>query len=539
VSILRGTSVVGLLTLASRFLGFIRDLLVALLFGATGFSDAYFVAFRIPNLLRSIFAEGALTSAFVPTFSSEAKKGADSAQRALSSIISALLIATLTVSIIGMIFAPEVVALIAPGFSVASEQYSLCVTLTRVMMPYICFVSVVALLNGALNSYLVFGASAFAQVLMNIVLIVAALGALLVSHTITAAYILATSVLVGGLVQVVAQIPALKRTGLSLSLSTSFWSPPVKETLYLMAPAILGSAVYQITIFLNTLFASLLEQGSISWLFYADRIAQLPLGIFSIALASVLLPLLSRAQAREDKADFSRHLIDSLRYTSFLIIPFAGWLFLCAEPLIALLFQRGEFSAVATQKTAEAVQAFAVGLWSVSCYSMLTRAFIAQKDTLTPSWGGILMLICSLLFSVMLMGPPSHSSSGSAYNTIVFFQSLVPDNLLRDHGHAGLALASSLSSLLTLLTLSIFFHRRNRSIPWGPFLKATARAVFSTLVSVAIVYQLLPASSLLSFSIACLVYLGACLLTLTITFSLELRETFQLVRRLSHRCLSN
>jgi putative peptidoglycan lipid II flippase len=531
MSILKGTSVVGLFTLTSRVLGFVRDLLIALLFGAGGLSDAYFVAFRIPNLLRSIFAEGALTSAFVPTFAAEGKKGLSHAQSALSSIASALVFTTIIVSLLGIFAAPTVVSIVAPGFDSRPEQYELCVILTRIMMPYICFVSLVALLNGTLNYYLVFGASAFAQVLMNVVLIAAALLALYSSTPRQSTYILAWSVIVGGAIQVVAQLPALKKVGLRFRLSKDVWSPAVKDTLTLMLPAILGSTVYQITIFLNTLFASLLERGSISWLFYADRLTQLPLGIFSLALASVLLPLLSRAQADKDGSTFSKHLINSLRFTSFIIIPTSGALYIFAEPLISLLFERGEFTHQATIRTGEAVKFYSLGLWSVSCYSMLTRAYIAQKDTITPSCGGVLMLILSVIFSILFVGNPESGVETVAYSVVIGMRGFMPAFLLADFGHAGLALSSAISSLVTFCVLLIIFHRRNSLIPWSSFTTATLRTLFATGVALYCA-SFVSISSLKGLILAVFVYSLVFAFSSFLACSKELHETLMLIFRL-------
>jgi len=288
-SMFRGTAVVSSLTFISRILGFIREILVARLFGASLLADALFVAFRIPNLLRSVFAEGALTAAFVPVFASELAKGKSEAREAMRSITALLLLSTAIVSILGIIFADKIVSAIAPGFE--GERFELCVLLTRILMPYIMCVSIVALLNGALNSVHIFGISAFAQVIMNLALI---LGAIVAAYfeSKSAAIVLAISALAGGVLQVVAQIPALRRSGFSLLPSYKVLSSSSKQVIHLMLPAILGAAIYQVSIFLSTQLASILETGSISWLSYADRLVQLPIGVFSIALSSVLIQTL-------------------------------------------------------------------------------------------------------------------------------------------------------------------------------------------------------------------------------------------------------
>ena len=314
--LLRGTAIVSVLTLLSRLLGFVRDLLIARLLGASLYADAFFVAFRIPNLLRSFVAEGALTSAFVPVFSSSLAKDKQEAFSAFRRVLGFLLMLTILLSSFGILYAPDVVLLLAPGFSEDLGKYQLCITLTKIMLPYIACVSVIAMINAALNSLHIFGASAWAQVTMNGVLIIGALCAMVFEPE-RATIILAYSVLVGGLVQIVVQITSCLRAGLSLRPSFNIIRRDVGEVVRLMIPATIGASVYQITIFIATLLASLLPSGSVSWLFYADRIAQFPIGIFSVALASVLLPALSTASANADSDRFRRSLADSLRYTSF------------------------------------------------------------------------------------------------------------------------------------------------------------------------------------------------------------------------------
>jgi putative peptidoglycan lipid II flippase len=240
------------------------------------------------------------------------------------------------------------------------------------------------MVNSALNAKGVFGASAWAQVTMNLVLIGGGIIALFTSPE-TATYLLACSVLVGGVAQLISQIPACKRAALSFRPRGSLFNPAVKELLLLMLPAIVGASIYQLTIFFGTLLASLKGEGSVSWLFYADRVAQFPLGIFSIALASVLLPTLSKAAAGNDSGTFSDSLAISLRYTTFVILPMSAIIWSLALPIVQLLFERGKFTPLSSLMTSAALQALALGLWAVSFHSMVVRAFIAKKDTVTPT----------------------------------------------------------------------------------------------------------------------------------------------------------
>jgi putative peptidoglycan lipid II flippase len=484
--LLRGTAIVSLLTLLSRLLGFVRDLLVANLLGASLFADAFFVAFRIPNLLRSFVAEGALTAAFTPVFSSSLMKGRTAARQTMQKILGFLIIIT-SILVLGMIlFAPTVVNLIAPGFQNDRNKFELCVQLTRIMAPYIAFISVIAMLNAALNTLQIFGTSAWAQVIMNLVLIFGAICALPFNMT-TATTIIAASVLLGGIVQVISQIPACHRSGLSLIPSWQIFSKDVGDVIRLMIPATLGASIYQITIFLSTILASLLPSGSVSWLFYADRVAQFPIGIFSVALASVLLPALSNASAASDNSAFTRNIENSLRFTSFFVIPMACGIWALALPITELLFERGAFSAESSVKTAVALQALSYGLWSASCHSMLVRAFIARRDTLTPSLIGLAALFANLTASLLLMGPISLANDSDGLTKLLFtaqqlISSLVPFSV--NLGHIGLAAASSISSLVSLALVIFFFSRNLCEFPWRSFTSSTTRSLFASLIMV-------------------------------------------------------
>lgn len=265
ISLLKGTSIVSSLTIVSRIFGFIRDLLVAKLFGAGFFADAFFVAFRIPNLLRSLAAEGALTSAFVPIFSSELEKGKDFAQQALKATGSLIVKFVSALCVLSIIFSPEIVSMIAPGFTKNQAQFELTVLLTRIMLPYLLFISLISMINGALNSVGIFGAASLSQIIVNLTLII---GALLAGfyQDYSAAIILAISVPLGGFASIILQIPFLKKASLYILPTGKAVTKVTKEILKLMLPAVFGAAVYQVGIFLNTALASVLSPGSVSWL---------------------------------------------------------------------------------------------------------------------------------------------------------------------------------------------------------------------------------------------------------------------------------
>jgi putative peptidoglycan lipid II flippase len=478
------------LTLLSRILGFIRDLLVAQLLGASLFADAFFVAFRIPNLLRSFVAEGALTAAFTPVFSTSLTRGIPEARETMRRVVGFLIIVT-SILVVAMIFcAPYIVGIIAPGFQKQTGKFELCVHLTRIMAPYIACVSVIAMINSALNALNIFGTSAWAQVIMNIVLIIGALLAIPFEMS-TAVVIISASVLIGGIVQVASQIPACHRSGLSLVPSRRIFSKDVRDVIRLMIPATLGASIYQITIFLGTILASLLPSGSVSWLFYADRVAQFPIGIFSVALASVLLPALSNASAQANDAAFSRNITDSLRFTNFCIIPMASGIWALALPITQLLFQRGAFDVQSANNTALALQALCYGLWAASCHSMLVRAFIARRDTVTPSLVGLVSLIVNLCVSLLLMGPINLNGDGRGVAALLalvqqYLYALVP--VSGDLGHVGLAAASSISAISSLALVALLYQVKIGQFPLSSFISSLARSLCASLMMVLVIY---------------------------------------------------
>jgi putative peptidoglycan lipid II flippase len=534
-SVIRGTGIVGSLTLVSRVLGFVRDMLVARLFGSGLFADAFFVAFRIPNLLRSLVAEGALVSAFVPVFATELKSGHAQAQRAFRSVTALLLVSTTLLSGLGIIYSPEIVSFFAPGFKATPEKFELCVLLTRVMLPYIMFVSLIALLNGALNSVKIFGASALAQVVMNLVLIAGA-GVAAFMESRPAVLALSVSVIAGGLAQLLAQIPALRRSGFSLVPSGEIFSNTNRRLLSLMLPAVVGATVYQLTIFLNTVMASLLREGSVSWLFYADRLTQLPIGIFSIALASVLLPTLSRAHAENNRDSFSTNLMNSLRYTSFFMIPVSCALGMLALPLVQILFERGKFDYASTMQTTLAVQGYALGLWGMSCHSMVVRAFIAQHDTITSTLVGVLSLVVTFVCSLLLVGVIAPQQGGVAAFIIEAQKLVTGGQPLASLGHVGLALSTSIAATLAFLVLGILLHRRLGGLHWKPFFLSTGKSLLaSTALCLTLRFILSRVESPWLLITLSPLGVAAYLFVSFACKSAELEETFGLISRLLKR----
>jgi putative peptidoglycan lipid II flippase len=480
-----------------------------------------------------------LTSAFVPVFTGSLAKSHDAAQETFSRLTGFLISITVPLSILGILFAPEIVRLIAPGFAQDQQKFELCVLLTQIMFPYIACVSLIAMINSALSSLQIFGASAWAQVFMNITLIGGALCALPFEPR-AATLLLALSVIIGGAVQIITQLPACSRAKLSLRPSFGIFNRDVKETLKLMLPATLGASVYQLTIFLSTILASALPDGSVSWLFYADRITQFPIGIFSIALASVLLPALAHASAQDNSALFERNLSNSLRFTNFVIIPMAAGLWALALPITEVLFERGAFTHESSVRTAQAIKALAFGLWATSCHSMITRAFIAKKDTVTPTCIGACSLIVGLIASLTLMGPLS-SEGGHLLQALHWLQTL----LFRffetgaSLGHVGLAASSSIAAAASLILIVIFFCTRLGEFPWQAFMASMSKATCAAFGMVAAIYgiQQLTLSPLtncaLSITTAVVVYI---LVSFTLR-SAELLEGVAVIRKRLARIL--
>ncbi|MBW1708510.1 MAG: murein biosynthesis integral membrane protein MurJ [Deltaproteobacteria bacterium] len=428
----RAASIVSTATLLSRLLGFIRDMVVAYFFGAGLFADAFFVAFRIPNLLRRLVAEGALTVSFIPIFTdyltNRTREEAFALARTTLTLLSLVLVA---LSILGILFAPWIVRIFAPGFTAIPDKFALTVLLTRILFPYIFFIGLVALAMGLLNALGRFAAPALAPVLLNVGMIASVL--LLKDYFDPPILALAVGVLIGGLLQVLLQIPYLTREGSLLGFSFDFKHPGLRRIGLLMLPAAFGAAVYQFSVFISTLLASFLPQGSVSALYYADRLVQFPLGVFAIALGSAVLPSLSRQAAADDIKGLIDTLSYALRLVFFISLPAMVGLIVLAEPIIQLLFQRGHFDAAATHNTGTALVAYAVGLWAFSGVQILTRVFYSLKDTKTPVKIAIISLLFNIGLAILLMKPLKH---------------------------VGLALATSCSSMLNLTILALVLRQK-------------------------------------------------------------------------------
>jgi putative peptidoglycan lipid II flippase len=464
ISVARGTVIVSFLTLISRFLGFFRDLLIAKGFGSSVYADCFFIAFRIPNLLRSLVAEGALSSAFVPIFADSVKEGQSAPNRTFQNVLGFVLSLTVLLTALGILFSESIVSSFAPGLKQNQEVFELCVSMTAYMLPMIICLSLVALINAALNTLGNFGAAAWAQIYMNLTLIAGAAAAMYF-ESVVGVKLLAWSALAGSIVQVLIQIPALLKNKLSFRPNFSIFNSQIALLLKLMLPAIIGATVYQLGIFLNTLLASLLEEGSVSWLYYADRLIQFPLGTFSIALGSVLLPALALSHSKGQKHDFSSKTFSALGFTAFFMLPLTIFIFIFAKDIISIIYERGSFSSRDTEMTASAVRAYTAGLWAISSYGLLARTFIARKDTVTATLVGVFSLFINFCVSLLTIGALKQESGIIANIQAELFK-LSPS---LDLGHTGLALASAIAANFSFLLLALL-SRKHLEADWKSYL---------------------------------------------------------------------
>jgi putative peptidoglycan lipid II flippase len=405
--LIKSTAVVGGLTLVSRLLGFIRDMILAALFGAGAGTDAFFVAFKLPNFVRRLFAEGAFAQAFVPVLADY--KMQDDRQRLktfLDRTAGALASTLLVITVIGVLAAPFLTVLFAPGFYWNAKQYELTVQMLRVTFPYVFFISLTAFCGGILNAFGRFAVPAFTPVLLNLSLIAAAAWAAPRAREPVLA--LAWAVFAAGILQLAFQIPFLGKLGLLPRLRTGFYDAGVQRILRSMLPAMLSVSVTQVNLLIDTLLASFLTVGSISWLYYSDRLVEFPIGIFGVALATVILPGLSHSHAAGRHDRFSRSLDWGLRWVVLLGLPAAIGLILLAEPIVSTLFQHDEFTTEDVFMTARSLMAYAAGLPAFILGRILVPSFTSRHDLTTPVQIGAIAILVNVLLSIALALPLAH-----------------------------------------------------------------------------------------------------------------------------------
>ena len=418
VSLFKAASTVSLLTLASRITGLVRDLLMASAFGVSGLTDAFNVAFRIPNLLRRLFAEGAFSQAFVPVLArSKAANGEEATRHLIDAVATVLTWVLVLTCAVGVVASPILVWLLASGLD--AHSFDSGVLMTRIMFPYIGCMSLVAFSAGILNTWRHFVVPAATPVLLNLAMIVAAwLGApWLAKMGIEPIYAMAVGVMVGGILQLAVQVPALRRLGLLPHISLSWrrvreaWGDPgVRQVLTLMLPALLGVGVAQLSLLINTQIASHLAAGSVTWVWYADRLMEFPTALLGVALGVVLTPQLSAARAKGDDARYSQMLDWGLRLVVVLSLPCAAALLVFATPLIATLFYHGKFAPDDVQRVALALAGYGVGLVGLVAVKVLAPGYYASLDIRTPVKIAIAVLVVTQLLNVVLVPQLQHAA---------------------------------------------------------------------------------------------------------------------------------
>jgi putative peptidoglycan lipid II flippase len=436
MNLLKALATIGSMTFMSRILGFVRDTLIARIFGAGMLTDAFFVAFKIPNLLRRISAEGAFSQAFVPILAEYKNQRTHAETHDLINHVATLMgLFLVAVSILGMLAAPWIVQVSAPGFIADQTKFQLTVELLRITFPYILFISLVSLAGGVLNTYGNFSVPAFTPVWLNVAFISAAL--LAAPYFDNSIYVLAWAVFIGGILQLLYQIPYLYKIGLVPKISLNLNDEGVWRILKLMGPAVFGVSIAQISLLINTIFASLLATGSVSWLYYADRLMEFPTGVLGVALGTILLPSLSKSVADKEDGEYSQLLDWGLRLTFMLALPAAVALAVLSVPLVTGLFHYGKFDAHDVEMTRQALIAYSLGLIGLILVKVLAPAFYSRQNIKTPVKIAIFTLISTQLMN------------------LIFVFGL-------DLKHAGLALSIGLGACMNAGAL--YYHLRKANI---------------------------------------------------------------------------
>lgn len=463
--LLKSTSVVGSMTLVSRISGLVRDMAFAQFVGAGVVADAFFVAFRVPNFLRRIFGEGAFTVAFVPVFSAVREEHPDSARAFLDLVAGRLGAVLVLLSALGVLCAPQIVWLLAPGFADDPDKFAATVDTLRLVFPYLFFISLVAMSAGILNTCGRFAAAAITPIFLNIALIAAVF--LLIPVLDNDAVALGIGVIVAGFAQLLFQWPHLAREGMlprpRLRTDDAAARQATGRVFRLMLPAIFGSSIAQINILVNTLLASFLVTGSVSWLYYSDRLMEFPLGVFGIALATAILPGLSRSFAATDGEGFNRTLNVALKWVVLISLPAAAALAVLAVPLLSTMFQYREFNANDVVMSAAALRAYAAGLVALVFVKVLAPGFFARQDTATPVKIGVVAMLVNVVVAAALVLPLAHvglalaTSVAAAVNALLLGARLHREGVLRiDPALAPLAVrvvvaTATMSALLLVL----------------------------------------------------------------------------------------
>ncbi len=429
MNLLKALATTSGMTLLSRIMGFVREVIIAGIFGAGIATDAFFVAFKIPNLLRRLFAEGAFSQGFVPVLAEYKTRRGEEETRKLVDHVSALLgICLFLVTLIGIVAAPIIIYASAPGFSSDPAKFHLTVTLLRITFPYILFISLVSLAGGILNTYSRFSVPAFTPVLLNLSFIACAL--FLTPYMQPPVLALAWAVFIGGAMQLLFQVPFLLKIRMLPRFRLDMKDPGVWRILKLMGAAVFGVSISQVSLLINTIFASLLATGSVSWLYYADRLMEFPAGMLGVALGSILLPSLARHHAEKSHDEYARLLDWGLRLTFLLTLPAAAALAILAAPLVSTLFYHGAFNVHDLYMTRNAVLAYSVGLLGLILVKVLAPGFYARQDIRTPVRIAIATLLLTQFMNLAFIGMLKHAGLalaiglGSCFNAALLFRGL-------------------------------------------------------------------------------------------------------------------
>ena len=456
MSLIRSIATVGSFTMISRVTGFVRDILIANFLGAGFLSDVFFVAFKLPNLFRRLFAEGAFNAAFVPLFSSLLEKeGKEKAKQFASEAFSVLAVLLLVVVILAEIFMPWAIYIIAPGFDAIEGKIELAAELSRITFPYLFFISLVSLLAGVLNSVGKFAAPAAAPILLNLTLIASLI--LLSPITETTAHALSIGVFAAGVIQFLWLIYHARRNKIMVRIIKPKFSPHVKLMLKRILPGVIGAGVYQINLLVDTILATIVASGAVSWLYYADRVNQMPLGVVGVAVSTALLPILSRQIRAGTKEEALHSQNRALEFALFFTIPAAMALMTIAVPIVSVLFERGAFGIKETTATSSALTAFAAGLPAYVLIKVFASGFFAREDTATPVRVAGVALVINIVLNLILMIP---------------------------FGHVGIAAATAISAWSSALMLAFILKRKGFFKLDNRVRKRMTGIVFSSLIMV-------------------------------------------------------
>ncbi len=458
----RAAGSIGTMTLFSRIFGFIRDLVIAMNFGSSAAADAFFVAFRIPNIQRRILGEGGMTAAFIPVFSEYLATDKEKEGWEFCSKLFLLLGITLGgVSLFIYVFASPLISILAPGFVDDPDKFQLTVHLTEWMAGFLFFIGLSAFFTAILNTKKIFALPAAAPVLLNICIIISAIW---ISPKMEQPVMgLAIGVLVGGFIQIIMQWPLARSKGLRFKFSFDFKHQGIIKFGKLMLPAVLGVAVYEINILIDTLLASLLPGGSISYLYYGNRLVQLPLGVFAVALGAAILPTLSDQAAKNDLDSFTKTVSFGVRLVLFVTIPATCGLIILRFPIVNTLWERGEFLRLATDGTSQAILCYSIGLCAFAGLKILTAGFYSLQDAKTPAIIGAYSMLLNVVLNLILMGPLKH---------------------------AGLALATSLAAIFNCLVLLYILKKRLGRLEGSKIWSSTQKLIVASGVMTLVVYFL-------------------------------------------------